>query len=697
MKSKKVLSVLLSVLILISVLPVGALPVFGAEIVDSGTCGNDLTWTFDSDGLLTISGTGIMPFFLSSSSVPWYPNKSSIKNVIIADGVKWIGSNAFSYCTSLESITIPDSVTNIDDVAFYGCTSLNSITIPDGVTGIGYAAFSHCTSLESVSVTNGNSFTYIGNEAFENCTSLRSITIPNGVTYIGQNAFFGCASLESVTIGNSVTSIGWDAFSGCTSLRSITIGNSVTSIDDYVFRDCTSLRSITIGNSVTSIGKRAFRSCSSLESIIVESGNTVYHSSGNCLIETESRTLITGSNNSVIPSDGSVTSIGVYAFSYCTSLKSITIPDSVTSIGYGAFEDCTSLRSITIGNSVTSISKRAFSSCSSLESIIVESGNTVYHSSGNCLIETESRTLITGSNNSVIPSDGSVTSIGYGAFEDCTSLESITIPDSVTRIGWGAFYGCDNLSDVYYTGSEEEWNNIVIDNENDCLLYATIHYNYSSGSHTHTWGSGIVTKAATCAETGVRTYTCTVCGETKTETIAKTGIHTWNSGVVTREPTTTAIGIKTYTCTICGKTKSESIPKLPETIIDTATAKEISGILYAAPSLTSAELLSAAGLGAKILKADGTQLKSNENVGSGMTLVKSNGTKETIIVKGDNDGDGEVTASDARFALRTAVKLENPSTWEKSASEVDGKDGVTAADARSILRAAVKLETLKLY
>ena len=121
------------------------------------------------------------------------------------------------------------------------------------------------------------------------------------------------------------------------------------------FYYCSSLTSITIGSGVTSIGEGAFRGCSSVENITVDSDNSVYHSSGDCLIETASKTLIVGCKNSVIPSEGSVTSIGGYAFYNCTSLTSVTIPDSVTSIGEFAFWECTSLASITIPDSVTSI------------------------------------------------------------------------------------------------------------------------------------------------------------------------------------------------------------------------------------------------------------------------------------------------------------------------------------------------------
>ena len=254
--------------------------------------------------------------------------------------------------------------------------------------------------------------------------------------------------IPSTYNGLPVTSIGEAAFQNCDGLTEITIPDSVTGIGSYAFQNCDGLTEITIPDSVTSIGDGAFFGCSGLESITVEAGNSVYHSSGNCLIQTGSKTLIAGCKNSVIPTDSSVTGIGNDAFSGCSGLTSITIPDSVTGIGEWAFFECSGLTSITLPDSVTSIGECAFLHCDGLESITVEAENSVYHSSGNCLIETESKTLIAGCKNSEIPTDGSVTYIGSYAFESCSGLTEITIPDSVTGIGDGAFFECSGLDSV---------------------------------------------------------------------------------------------------------------------------------------------------------------------------------------------------------------------------------------------------------
>ena len=301
-------------------------------------------------------------------------------------------------------------------------SSITTATIPEIVTynGITY------------------SVTSIGVGAFYNCSSLTSITIPNSVTSIGDYAFHSCSSLTSVTIGNSVTSIGSYAFQYCSSLTSVTIPNSVTSIGRGAFQGCSFLTSVTIGNSVTSIGSSAFSSCSSLTSMVVERGNTKYDSRNNCnaIIETATNTLIAGCQNTIILN--SVTSIGDYAFGWCSSLTSITIPNSVTSIGNYAFYNCDALTSITIPNSVTSIGGFAFGYCSSLTSVTIP--NSVTSIGSSAFRECSSLTSLT------IPN--SVTSIGYEAFQRCSSLTSITIPNSVTSIGGYAFAECSSLTSI---------------------------------------------------------------------------------------------------------------------------------------------------------------------------------------------------------------------------------------------------------
>ena len=294
---------------------------------------------------------------------------TSLASVTIPNSVTSIGDYAFQGCSSLTSVTIGNSVTSIGFAAFYVCTSLASVTIPNSVTSIGDCAFIGCTNLASVTI--GNSVTSIGYQAFSRCTSLASVTIPNSVTSIGDAAFSECTSLTSVTIPNSVTSIGVNSFYKCTSLASVTIPNSVTSIGGGAFGGCTSLASVTIGNSVTSIGYQAFYGCTKLNKFIVPNENANYSAIDGVFFNKKATTLISYPNakGSTYTIPNSVTSIGDYAFSECTSLTSVTIPNSVTSIGVNSFYKCTSLASVTIPNSVTSIGSTAFSGCTKLTEI----------------------------------------------------------------------------------------------------------------------------------------------------------------------------------------------------------------------------------------------------------------------------------------------------------------------------------------
>ena len=548
-KLKKFLAFVMTAVMMLTAVPLGGLT-FNASAENEGY----YTYTVEN-GEATITGcdNSISGEVVIPDTLGGYPVTS-------------IGDSAFFYFTDLSSITIPDSVTSIGDSVFYDCTGLTSITIPDSVTSIGEFAFYECTGLTSITIPD--SVASIGFSAFNECSNLTNITIPDSVTRIGNNAFLYTAyynnnsnwednvlyignhlieaktSISGVySIKDGTKTIAEAAFSDCTDLTSIIIPDSVTSIGDSVFYGCTGLTSITIPDSVMSIVAGNFIGCISLTSITVSAGNTVYHSTDNCLIETESKTLITGCKNSIIPSDGSVTSIGDFAFSEFTGLTSITIPDGVTSIGVFAFVFCTGLTSITIGNSVTSI--------------------------------------------------------GEEAFAHCTDLKSITIPSSVTDIGHRAFgyyyshgeYGkLDNFTIYGYTGTAAE----TYANENGFAFVAL------DEEHTHTYSDWVVITEPTCTAEGEETRTCSVCGEKETRPIEKkahdlnnvkidstctvAGVsydvcsecqqtfnyvtlplaaHTFGEWTVTKEATAFEFGEKVRVCSVCGFEEKAQIEKLP--------------------------------------------------------------------------------------------------------------------------------------
>ena len=390
----------------------------------------------------------------------------------------------------------------------------------------------------------GKPVTMLGDGAFSPWVT--SAVIPDSVKEICSGAFRNDSSLISVTIGNGVTTIGERAFENCTSLTEITIPNNVSSIGDEVFSGCTSLSSVTVGEGITSISGSMFQYCSELSTIIVDENNTKYHSVGNCLIETESKTLVVGCKESIIPTDGSVTKIGDAAFYYSTGLTGITIPDVITSIGGWAFRGCTGLTSITIPNSVTSIGECVFSYCTGLTSVKLSSS-----CSGIFSFAFDGCTSLT---EITIP-DG-CSGIGDNAFQNCTALKKIILPGSFKGFGYNTFVGCTALETVIYCGTEERWKGIPKKSGNTALTSANISY--------HLFDEGEVFEPS-CEEEGYTRHTCTVCGYTYDDEYTEPRGHIYSDWIIDVEPQVGVPGSKHKECTECGMVlQTDEIPPLPE-------------------------------------------------------------------------------------------------------------------------------------
>ena len=364
---------------------------------------------------------------------------------LFGDGVTEIDSSAFSGCSSLTNVTIPDSVTSIGSGAFYGCTDLMSVAIGNSVTSIGEWAFYDCSGLTSVTI--GNSVMSIGFSAFYGCSGLTSVTIPDSVTSIGNEAFRYCGRLTSIYYIGDVAS--WCEISGLGNLMSsartlyiggnkvegdLVIPDGVTSVGDYAFYGCSGLTSVEIPDSVTSIGGYVFSGCSGLTSVHISDIAKW------CAISFKyGENPLTYGHNLYVNSQ---------------LVKDLIIPDGVTSIGDYAFNGCSGLTSVEIPDSVTSIGSYAFSGCSGLTSITIPE---------------------------------SVTGIGDYAFYNCSGLLSVAISKNTTSIGEGAFGSCGNLQYVLYDDTAMSWEQINIENNNDCLMSAKKLYNHDGKSRTYTF------------------------------------------------------------------------------------------------------------------------------------------------------------------------------------------------------------------
>lgn len=360
-----------------------------------------------------------------------------LTNVTLPENLKTIGDYAFSRCHMLPAIEIPEGVTEIGESAFFNCT-FRSIVIPSGVTKISDSCFGSCILLSDVSLPEG--LIEIGASAFANCRQLISIRIPDHVKVIGDNAFTNCIGLAEFGFPADLESIGQSAFSYCTSLTEAVLPSGVKTIGGRAFSGCENLNDIVLSDSLISIGDYAFELCNALEQInipegVTEIGGFVFSNCNNL-------------KKIVLPS--TLTSLGTYAFNSCYSLASINLPDGLTEIKDYTFQYCDALASVKMPRSLTKIGSYAFRDCSALTSITIHEGT---------------KTLASDS------------------FWGCSGLKTVVLPVSAVEIGPRAFSNCSAITDVYYTGSETEYENRLLDERwaetsNTYFFHADWHFDY---------------------------------------------------------------------------------------------------------------------------------------------------------------------------------------------------------------------------
>lgn len=402
----------------------------GATIVKSGSCGDsssNLTYTIDSDGVLTISGTGA----IKQSA---FEGNTEIKKLVLNKGITGIGERAFYDCMELTGdLLIPQGVTIIGGSAFNGCSGLNGrleipntvtmikaraflcckrltgdLIIPDSVTTIGYEAFWMCSGFNGkLQLSSG--LQTIPRYLFYQCSGLTgNLVIPDSVMTLETNAFRDCSGLTGdLIIPDSVTEIQGCVFQGCSGFDGrLVISNSITDIMAYTFEDCSGLTgNLVIPDTVTHIGESAFGGCGKL------TGNLVIPRTVTGM-DTAAFYNCAGLSGVSIPD--SITSISDYLFSGCSGLKGkLVIPDTVTSIGVGVFQDCAGLSEIILPDHWVGVNDYMFEGCSSLTKLIIPEGTT---------------------------------SIGKKAFAGCSGLTGdLRIPEGVERIEEYAFSGCSGL------------------------------------------------------------------------------------------------------------------------------------------------------------------------------------------------------------------------------------------------------------
>ncbi len=565
-KLRKITAGLLAFMLVTSALPVvDILPIdsgvsFGitASAEDQtfgGSCGatdaDNVSWQLTENGekvtidnvehnayTLTISGSGEMAGYDFFNKSPWNSYEQYITSVNIADGVTSIGGDAFFNFSSLESVTIPNSVTSIGASSFYDCSALKSVTIPNSVTSIGGSAFYCCSSLTSVTIPD--SVTSIGGAAFAGCKKLESVTIPNSVTSIGGAAFYECSSLTSVTIPDSVTSIGDNTFYKCSKLKSVTIGKNVTSIGRSAFLSCSELKSVNIGENVTSIGEYAFYKCSALESVTIPDG---------------------------------VESIGAKSFYKCSALKSVTIGKNVTSIGESSFSDCSALKSVTIPCSVKSFGSYVFDYCpDTLKYHLVEGSYADNNITSTNKVYDQYHSFI-----GTVTKEPSETEEGVRTYK-CTGCDYVktepidkvahthapaTVWTSDETGHWHTCAGCTEKVDFAdHTSDNGSVTTPATETEEGVKTYKCTVCDYVIRTepiptiheeHTHNYA------AEWSSDNTSHWHQCS-CGD-KTDI----GSHVSNGGIVTVQSTYNSTGLRTYSCTVCGYVMhTETIPALKQ-------------------------------------------------------------------------------------------------------------------------------------
>lgn len=621
-----------------------------------------------------------------------------------------------------------------------------NVVIPDILEGrtvveISSGAFASHSGIKSITVSSN--VLRIMKEAFSGCSSLESVVIPASVASIGDSAFADCVSLRDVTINSAYTSIGYYAFEGCTALESITIPS--TKIGYAAFRNCTALQSIKLLDSVQSVGRYAFDSTAWYKAQpegLLTIGNVVYGYKGEAAdivipdgVKCIADYAFFGSDASSVVIPSGLYYIGSYAFSDTANMKYLSVPESVISIGTKAFGyvDNVALSDFIVYCYKDSTAL-AWAENNGLKTEIVDDCT---HTFADWVVTLEPDCIASGSKTHICIKcnktetetvaakghswSGWVTISGLSCTTDGVKRRTCTVcgltDDDITLTKghtWGEWTQTKN-PDCVNQGERKHTCTVCgeIESERtDPLGHVWI---INETTDAQGW---IVTVEPTCDETGTKSRTCSVCEATDNIEIAVLG-HKSDEWTVIKDPTAVTTGEKQGTCNVCGDIFIEEIPVLVEpmpddvkmlTLVSDATVRfnDNRSCLYGVqPGTKVSDVLLQFEYPGHILVTDTapSQLSNDTVIGSGcfLFLIKYNEETQTsepidttcVIIKGDLNGDGLVTAADAREALRASAKLTTLINPFFLAGDLDSDNSITAAEAREILRVASKLDAFE--
>ena len=266
--ARRIVAMALALCLVFCTIPFAA----GAEVVASGTWGDNVTWSLE-DGVLTISGEGAMDEERSTRTYPWHEYRDLVTQVVVKSGVTSVPGSAFYYFTNLEKAVIEEGVESLGRHAFSSCKKLKDVQLPSTLKIIDADCFMW-TGLETIDLPDGLEEVYA--EAFLQ-TPLTEIVIPDSVTYMGNSVFSGCTNLKSAVLSANCTDIQMNAFWNCTALEQVTIPEGVISIASSVFNGCTSLDNVILPSSIASLHPNCFANCTSLTSMVIPAGVTTFY------------------------------------------------------------------------------------------------------------------------------------------------------------------------------------------------------------------------------------------------------------------------------------------------------------------------------------------------------------------------------------------------------------------------------------